>query len=267
MADYGHCKHVHGGYKLSAKDDELEALALELAKMYQQIWEEKKQPKNINKPVTTFFAEKLWKAAEAGMAIDYETVDDKLIKHLKENVYQFAGAKNYSQMKAITEALVNEGKLREFTDFKAAAMSITADHMGWLKTEYNTAVAGGQMASKWADIEKNKEILHLLQFDAVIDSQTTELCSGLNGVIRPVDDPFWNTYYPPNHFNCRSTVRQLRTGVVTDLKEIEYPEIPAMFQTNLAKEGLIFPKNSAYFKDVPKSVLKESVSLIPKKEK
>lgn len=132
-------------------------------------------------------------------------------------------------MKAITEQLTDGVKLREFAAFKEAAINITTDHMGWLKTEYNTAVSGGQMAAKWVDIEKNKDILPLLQFDAVMDGQTTELCSGLNGVIRPVDDPFWNTYYPPNHFNCRSTVRQLRSGAVTDLNEIEYPEIPAMF--------------------------------------
>ncbi|MBS0647378.1 MAG: minor capsid protein [Verrucomicrobia bacterium] len=252
---------------MSAADDELEALALELAKMYQEIWEAKKLPKNINKPVTQFFAEKLWKGAEAGLAIEYEVPDSNLIANLQKNVYQFAGAKNYQQMKAITEALVDNGKRREFAAFKEAALNITSDHMGWLKTEYNTAVAGGQMASKWVDIQNKKEILPYLQFDAVMDGQTTELCAGLNKVTLPVDDPFWNTYYPPNHFNCRSTVRQLRSGAVTDLNEIEYPEIPAMFQTNLAKENLIFPKNSAYFKDVPKSVLKESVSLIPKKEK
>lgn len=46
-------------------------------------------------------------------------------------------------------------------------------------------------------------------YDAVLDSGTTPLCRGLNGLIRPADDPVWERVYPPNHFGCRAGVRSL----------------------------------------------------------
>jgi hypothetical protein len=85
-----------------------------------------------------------------------------------------------------------------------------------------------------------------------MDGRTTALCSSLNGVRKPADDEFWDTYYPPNHFSCRSTVRQSGGGSVTPDKDIEYPDIPKMFQTNLGKQGLIFPPGHAYYTDLPK---------------
>lgn len=46
-------------------------------------------------------------------------------------------------------------------------------------------------------------------YDAVLDSGTTPICRGLNGLIRPADDPVWERIYPPNHFGCRAGVRSL----------------------------------------------------------
>lgn len=265
--DYSYCQHEHQGYKLTAEDDELDALSLELAKMYEGIWRTKRMPQTINKPVAGFFADKLWSGASQGFgntSIDYDTPDGKLLANLQKNVYQFAAAKNWQQMKDITLALIGEdNRLREYEEFKRAATEITGEHTKWLKTEYNTAVSGGQMASKWADIQRDKEILPFLQFDAVIDKHTTDLCAKLNDVILPVDDPFWKAFYPPNHFNCRSTVRQLRNGKPTDKSDIDYPEIPDMFKTNLGDQQLVFPSDSAYFKGAPAHVLADALKMLP----
>lgn len=43
-----------------------------------------------------------------------------------------------------------------------------------------------------------------LQYSAILDSRTTDICRHLNGRVYPVDSPQWNSYRPPNHFNCRS---------------------------------------------------------------
>ena len=94
-----------------------------------------------------------------------------------------------------------------------------------------------------------------MQFDAILDDRTTELCKSLDGVIRPVDDAFWDQYYPPNHFNCRSDVRQLRDGNITPVDQIAYPELPKMFLTNVAKRGLVFPPESPYYIGTPEHIL------------
>jgi len=46
--------------------------------------------------------------------------------------------------------------------------------------------------------------VEMLEYSAILDSRTTEICERLDGKIYKVDDPIWNRISPPNHFNCRS---------------------------------------------------------------
>lgn len=243
-------------------------LAHDLAAMIEDIWKAKGMPYTINKEVANAFAKELWSGTTKGYGKDFTSIaynspDYEMLKNLQNSVYHFSAAKNYQQLKSLTQALIGDNdKLKSYSQFKEAAFAINDTHVNqWLKTEYNTAIASGQMAGKWVGIEANKDRLGMLEFDAVIDGRTTELCYSLNGVLKPVNDPFWNKYYPPNHFGCRSTIRQRSGTYATPDAKIVYPEIPAIFQTNLAKEGLVFPQGHPYFKDVPADVLKEAVKL------
>lgn len=51
-----------------------------------------------------------------------------------------------------------------------------------------------------------REKLWGLHYTAILDSRTTELCRGLDGTVLPLGDPFWQTWTPPSHWNCRSAV-------------------------------------------------------------
>lgn len=53
------------------------------------------------------------------------------------------------------------------------------------------------------------QALPYLRYSAVLDSRTTEICQELDGTILRADDPYWQTHWPPNHFNCRSTLVSL----------------------------------------------------------
>jgi hypothetical protein len=264
-----HPELVEGeGHKLAGGD----GLAQKLATMVEGIWKKQGMPKTINKAVVKAFAKELWKGTTEGYGsnfsgIDYGTPDYNMLVNLERSVYAFSGAKNYQQMKAITEALIgDDGKVRTFSEFKDIAQGINSTHLSWLKTEYDTAIASGQMAGKWVDIEAGRESHPFLQYDAVLDDHTSDICEGFADVLLPIDDPFWSEYYPPNHFNCRSTVRQRSGGDVSDSKDIVISDkIPAMFKVNLAKEGLVFPEKSTYFIGAPQLVLKDSIALIPKK--
>lgn len=44
------------------------------------------------------------------------------------------------------------------------------------------------------------------EYSAIEDNRTSNICRQLDGVVKKYDDLFWSTYYPPNHFHCRSTV-------------------------------------------------------------
>lgn len=43
-----------------------------------------------------------------------------------------------------------------------------------------------------------------LEYSAVLDDRTTEICQALDGAVWADDSPLWDTYRPPNHYNCRS---------------------------------------------------------------
>lgn len=70
-------------------------------------------------------------------------------------------------------------------------------------------------------------------WDSVLDAATSVICTDLAGTIRPHDDPWWMTHWPPMHHRCRSSVRGLtaamakRRGGIT--KELPRPEIPDEF--------------------------------------
>lgn len=44
------------------------------------------------------------------------------------------------------------------------------------------------------------------EFVAILDDATTTICRPLEGMCRASQDPFWQTHFPPLHFQCRSTV-------------------------------------------------------------
>lgn len=50
-----------------------------------------------------------------------------------------------------------------------------------------------------------------LEYSAVLDDRTTEICSQLNGETYGIDSDVWSTFRPPNHFNCRSILVPVTT--------------------------------------------------------
>lgn len=198
--------------------------------------------------------------------IAYNTPDYNKLAHLEQNVYQFSGAKNYWQMRELTEALYNNGTIRPFREFKTIATNILGQYQGnWLQTEYNAAIAGAQMASKWVDFEQHPAAL--LEYRTADDDRVREAHQALNGTIRPVSDNFWHIYYPPNGWNCRCTVIRRNSGTPTPESKTEYPEIPMAFRTNLAKTGMVFNANSPFFNDIPANVKQQINALVPDRSK
>lgn len=236
--------------------------------MAEQVWNKKGLPKP-NKNITALYARHLSKAVVEGYGqpigeIDYDTPDGNMLKHLLENVYAFSAAKNYTQLRQLTQALIGEdGKLRTRSQFKKAAFEINDAHVNhWLEAEYDTAVSGAQMASKWVDITNNPAT-KFLEFDVVMDSRTSDICKPLHGLIVSIDDPILNVYYPPNHFRCRTTVRQKNSGPATPSHNRTLPEIPDMFRVNVAKQKVIFPPGHSYWVGTPAEVIREAISMAP----
>ena len=116
-----------------------------------------------------------------------------------------------------------------------------------MRTEYNYAVASSKTASKWQKFTDDKGTLPLLQYMTVGDSRVRAAHAKLDGIIKPVDDAFWDKYLPPNSWNCRCTVRQLADGEVTQTDSASLPQLTEMFSMNSGKQAVIFPKAHPYY--------------------
>ena len=224
----------------------------------------------IDIPTTIENAEHLMKGVFDGYGQDFTTVkwgspDYHKLASLERNVYQFSGAKNWQQLRELTDALREGDKVLSYREFRPKALNILDEYQGrWLETEYNAAIAGGQMASKWVDFEKHPDA-HL-EYRTMEDPRVRTEHVLLDKITRPVDDLFWKTYYPPNGWNCRCTVIRLNEGKKTADKDLQYPEIPKIFRVNLGQEGLAFPKGSAYYVGLPKDVPAKINNIIPDRQ-
>lgn len=191
-------------------------------------------------------------------SLDFGTPDFEMYQNLQKQVYQFSFAKNYEQLKATTLALSQDNKVVPFNEFKEIATRINNEYnVRFLKTEYDTAIGSSQMASRWVQFQKDKADLPLLTYQTVGDKRVRDSHAVLNGVTRKVDDGFWKSYYPPNGWGCRCDVYQDPSGKETAKDKIVTPtDVPSLFKTNMAANGMAFPKDHPYFEHVPKEVLK-----------
>jgi len=224
---------------------------------------------SIDERLTNLVATELRKAVIEGFGKDFsdlatDTPHYKMLESLEKNVFHFSAAKNYQQLKSMTLALRDDqGNIRSFRDFRDEAYKINAEYNStWLKTEYNTAIGSAQMAGKWTDFETNKETAPWLRYDTAGDRRVRPGHKALNGVIKQIDDAFWNIWYPPNGWGCRCDATQLIHGA--DSQGYEAPDdVPVIFRTNLAKQGMIFPPKHPYFIGTPEDILKQGEALIP----
>jgi len=180
--------------------------------------------------------------------------DEELLKELQDNIYMFSAAKTYNEVRDMSELLTDGDNVRPFNEFKAEAMKIYGQYNeDWLKAEYNTAIASGTMAKQWSVIESTKDVLPNLRYS------TTEvacpICTELDGTVAPVDNDFWNTFYPPNHYNCMCIVLQEDSDVeVTQDKPDTSDEMDDVFKINVGKERVIFSDEHPYFTTAPKDL-------------
>lgn len=180
-----------------------------------------------------------------GLPIDFDTKSLKFEKatKFKGSIEFFSGVKTKDHVNELNDFVFDEnGRKRGFSEFKEKALNINKQYnVNWLKTELNTAYTIAQNAQKWEQIEDEKEIFPLLQYKTAGDARVRPEHKIWDNIIRPVNDKFWDTRYPPNDFMCRCHVIQLRDGEISSLKSVPKNE-SKYFNNNAGKSGQIFVK-------------------------
>ncbi len=187
-----------------------------------------------------------------------QEIPEELTATLDENIFFFSGFKTHHELVEASRMLKGEdGNFKPFQQFlKDVEKLNNIYNKSYLQAEYNFATASTQMAVKWKEWEQDGD-RYDLQYRTAGDSRVREEHAALDGITLPPSDPFWDSYLPPNGWNCRCTTVQVRRG--------KYPQSdPAaamaagdrctdtpkkqIFRFNPGKQEKIFPPKHPYYK-------------------
>ncbi|WP_044203878.1 phage minor head protein [Flammeovirga sp. OC4] len=109
----------------------------------------------------------------------------------------------------------------------------------WLRTEGNHVKRSCQSAEEWLEIEADKDLYPYLKYEPSVSAEPRTEHKKLYGIIKHVDDPFWDVWLPPSAWNCNCWVSQQTTdkGSKEMPKKIKLP--PKSIRNNPAKTGKI----------------------------
>ena len=152
-------------------------------------------------------------------AFKFEPMSDAMRQRLQRSNYIFSGFKTFHELNEATHALIDEnGNRKPFEQFLNDVRRIDRTYnQNYLRAEYNFVHASATMAAKWEEFQQDGDRYNL-QYRTAHDDKVRPEHAALDRVTLPITDPFWEEYYPPNGWNCRCTVVQVRKS--------KYPETP-----------------------------------------
>lgn len=158
-------------------------------------------------------------------------MSDLMRQRLTRSNYIFSGIKTFHELnEAFPSLLDSNGNRKTFEAFLNDVRKIDNTYnSNYLRAEYNFVQSSAEMAAKWERFSEDGDRYNL-QYRTANDGKVRPEHAALNGVTLPPSDPFWEEYYPPNGWNCRCTVVQVRKS--------KYPATPHDEAMALGEEAL-----------------------------
>lgn len=183
-------------------------------------------------------------------------LDDISVQRLKESNYVFSGIKTFHELnEAFPSLLDEEGNRKLFNQFLNDVQKVyDAYNVQYLRTEYNFAQASALMAARWKKFEQDGDRYNL-QYRTMYDKRVRRTHRMLHNITLPIESPFWDKYFPPNGWNCRCTVVQVRKDKYPVSNEQEAMNLGSqatagkyqeMFMFNPGKRMTTFPAYNGY---------------------
>jgi len=181
---------------------------------------------------------------------------DLMRQRLSRSNYIFSGLKTFHELnEAFPSLLDSDGNRKPFEQFYNEVQKIDSTYnKNYLQAEYNFIQSSAEMAGKWEQFMEDGD-RYYLQYRTAGDDKVRPEHAALNGVTLPIGDKFWEEYYPPNGWNCRCTVVQVRKSkqaptphdeAMTRGEEALQLDTKQMFRFNPGKEERSVPKYNPY---------------------
>ena len=226
---------------LSINLDDLEPEFKRVAKL---IYSGKLQTGQIDAAMTKKIAEQLLGSFWEGYG-DGPAMAPSFIKQIEQNVFVFSGFKNYQQLKEASMLAIDEdGSYRNFNAWFRDIKQINGTYNEvYGRAEHANMLASAQAISNYNDLIEYG--IEKVRFETAGDSRVRPEHALLNGTVVSINDPLFDKYSTPLDWGCRC---EWVPAVDEDLTGWgDLPHVPPMFQTNMAKTGIIFPDTHPYF--------------------
>lgn len=137
-------------------------------------------------------------------------MSDLMRQRLTRSNYIFSGLKTFHELNEAFPSLLDEnGNKKTFERFLNDVQKIDETYnSNYLRAEYNFVQASAEMAAKWEKFMEDGDHYYL-QYRTQHDDKVRPEHASLDRVTLPPSDSFWESYYPPNGWNCRCTVVQV----------------------------------------------------------
>lgn len=183
--------------------------------------------------------------------LDYADKDADFYDELKYNNGVFSAFKTHRFANDMASQLVSaDGTLKSFAEWERDTAPIRRHHVrNWLETEYNTAVRRAHLAAEWRQFEREKDILPNLEW-----METTSVTPGADhrlfwGVIRSIDDPFWNEHRPGDRWGCKCGLRSTDKAITPlppGIYDPKFAPAPGL-NNNPGRDAMLFSFSHPYF--------------------
>lgn len=127
-----------------------------------------------------------------------------------------------------------------WSEFKKKAVELNVQYnQRWLKTEYHHTIATANSVDNWKRFEADADLYPNLKYNAVNDARTRDQHKELDGLILPINHPFWIKHNVPLDWGCRCNLEQTDEEPTKLLPELNIKEA---FKNNAALSGEVFAK-------------------------
>lgn len=214
-----------------------------IERLADQIYNGEVKPTDLDKDLVLKNYAALNKKAETTWGKGY--YNETVTRQFRENLMNFASAKAYNLMTELDDLKGKTANKEQFID--EAKKKVNLHNSTYLTTEENYVANAVIGARNYQEHFKDEDILPNLKYMTMDDDSVRDEHQKLDGIIKPLRDPFWNTYYPPNGWRCRCFVQQTDEEPTGQVKKVD---IPNDFENNPGKTGRFFANKNSYRKNI-----------------
>ena len=200
-----------------------------------------------NEAINQHYASEMQESLTDGFGSNLDDLEPKSqafkkLQQLNSNVVEFQNAKQLHFIAKLQKLPTTNQK-----DFLVRATNLyNAYYNTYHHAERIIIARQARQAERWLEMQEQAALYPNIIYKAVIDGRTRDQHREWHNIIRPINDPFWQTHYPPNGWGCRCAARPTDEKTTAIPVGVKQPD-SKIFYHNSGETGQVFNTKHPYF--------------------